>query len=280
MNKDPREGNPSPNPGAAMQEPEAAGATTLPFDGASHQSSERFTTIGEELRRERELREITLQEISEDTKISIRNLKAIEDNEFHRLPGGIYTKNFIRAYCRYLGINEEQMVNHYLYQTSPRKEPPARLDGPGEPPSRALRLVTVAVAGTLLAAGAAALVWSIVNRPEWFGFARVPAPAAAASGADRPAAAPLGFHFLAVEDTWIDLVVDGRPRMSRILKRGQDFEVEASDAIVLAVQNAGALQWRINGRQARPLGAEGEVVKDFTVDRGNWKQFLEVSPTP
>ena len=70
--------------------------------------------FGERLQREREMRSITLQEISNSTKISTRMLKALEDEDFARLPGGIFNKGFVRAYCRFLGIDEEQAVADYL----------------------------------------------------------------------------------------------------------------------------------------------------------------------
>jgi len=70
--------------------------------------------FGERLQREREMRSITLQEISNSTKISSRMLKALEDEDFAKLPGGIFNKGFVRAYCRFLGIDEEQAVADYL----------------------------------------------------------------------------------------------------------------------------------------------------------------------
>ncbi len=70
--------------------------------------------FGERLRREREMRGITLEEIAAATKIGTRNLKALEDENFKILPGGIFNKGFVRAYSRFLGINEEQAISDYL----------------------------------------------------------------------------------------------------------------------------------------------------------------------
>ncbi|HEV2426132.1 MAG TPA: RodZ domain-containing protein [Terriglobia bacterium] len=70
-------------------------------------------TFGENLRREREMRGVTLEEISESTKISTRLLKAIETEQFSELPGGIFTRNFIRAYAQYLGLDEEHALAEY-----------------------------------------------------------------------------------------------------------------------------------------------------------------------
>ena len=71
-------------------------------------------SFGEKLRRERELRAVTLDEIAEATKIGSRSLKALEDEQFDILPGGIFNKGFVRAYAKYLGIDEEQAVADYM----------------------------------------------------------------------------------------------------------------------------------------------------------------------
>jgi cytoskeleton protein RodZ len=70
--------------------------------------------FGERLRREREMRGISLDEIAATTKIGTRLLRALEDEQFELLPGGIFNKNYVRAYARHLGINEEQAVADYL----------------------------------------------------------------------------------------------------------------------------------------------------------------------
>jgi cytoskeletal protein RodZ len=70
--------------------------------------------FGEKLRRERELRGITLEEVAVATKIGTRNLRALEEENFSQLPGGIFNKGFVRAYARYVGIDEEQAVGDYM----------------------------------------------------------------------------------------------------------------------------------------------------------------------
>lgn len=70
--------------------------------------------FGERLRREREMRGVSLDEISAATKIGTRLLRAVEDEQFDLLPGGIFNKGFVRAYAKYLGIDEEAAVADYL----------------------------------------------------------------------------------------------------------------------------------------------------------------------
>lgn len=70
-------------------------------------------SFGDRLRREREMRGITLDEIAESTKIARRHLESLEKEEFDSLPGGIFNRGFVRSYARYLGIDEDQAVADY-----------------------------------------------------------------------------------------------------------------------------------------------------------------------
>jgi cytoskeleton protein RodZ len=87
-------------------------------------------SFGERMQREREMRSITLDEIAEHTKISKRNLLALEGENFSQLPGGIFNKGFVRAYAKYLGIDEEQAVSDYLAAETEklRKKVPIPID--------------------------------------------------------------------------------------------------------------------------------------------------------
>jgi cytoskeleton protein RodZ len=80
-------------------------------------------SFGERLRREREMRGITLNEIAESTKISRRHLESLEKEDFESLPGGIFNKGFVRAYARYLGIDEEQAVADYSTASDEQEQP-------------------------------------------------------------------------------------------------------------------------------------------------------------
>lgn len=75
-------------------------------------------TLGEELRNRREERGISLAEISEATRIGTRFLKAIETDNFSTLPGGIFTRSFIRAYAKHVGVDEDEAIGLYLQQVS------------------------------------------------------------------------------------------------------------------------------------------------------------------
>ena len=73
--------------------------------------------FGTRLREQREMREVSLEEISRVTKISIHLLEAIEEDRWNDLPGGIFTRNFLRLYAKHVGLDPERLVDdfqHYL----------------------------------------------------------------------------------------------------------------------------------------------------------------------
>jgi cytoskeletal protein RodZ len=87
-------------------------------------------TIGEKLRLAREERGISLRDISEQTRISMRYLEAIESDDYKRLPGGIFNRSFIKSYAKYIGYDEKEAIEAYsstLRQKGETSEEPTTL---------------------------------------------------------------------------------------------------------------------------------------------------------
>lgn len=80
------------------------------------------STFGEHLKREREMRGVSLEEISAATRISVRFLEALENEHWAQLPGGIFNRGFIRSVARFLGMDEEGLVAEYALETRERPE--------------------------------------------------------------------------------------------------------------------------------------------------------------
>ncbi len=138
-----------------------------------------MSAFGERLRRQREMRGVSLEEISKSTKIGIRSLKAIEDEDFEKLPGGIFNKGFVRAYARFLGLDEEEIVADFeeAWNAFEAERNPQVLEVPEEEerPSSS-RSVWSIVLLILIAAAAGA----------WYGYQRMRAAQAAAPQSTLP----------------------------------------------------------------------------------------------
>jgi cytoskeleton protein RodZ len=87
-------------------------------------------TFGESLKREREMRGVTLEEISLATRIATRFLRAIESEEWDQLPGGVFNRGFVRSFARYLGLDEENTVAEYTLAVGDRPSVPVWTGSP------------------------------------------------------------------------------------------------------------------------------------------------------
>lgn len=90
--------------------------------------------FGERLKREREKRKISLEEVALVTKVGTRYLRAIEQEDFDKLPGGVFNKGFVKAYARHLGLNGNEVVADYekaFLATHPEELTPVDADAEG-----------------------------------------------------------------------------------------------------------------------------------------------------
>ncbi len=78
--------------------------------------------VGADLKSIRENRKISLDQIAEATRINSNYLRKIEQGCYSDLPGGIYNRAFIRAYCEYLGVNPDEYLNRYEGETAQPNE--------------------------------------------------------------------------------------------------------------------------------------------------------------
>lgn len=69
--------------------------------------------FGSHLKHEREMRGISLEEIAASTKIQIRYLQALENNQFDQLPGTVFIKGFVRSYAKTIGCNADDLISVY-----------------------------------------------------------------------------------------------------------------------------------------------------------------------
>ena len=63
--------------------------------------------FGGRLKREREMREVSIEELTKATRISVRFIEALENEDWEKLPGGVFGHGFVRSIARYLGLDEE-----------------------------------------------------------------------------------------------------------------------------------------------------------------------------
>jgi cytoskeleton protein RodZ len=265
-----------------------------------------LASFGEELRREREIRGISLKEISDSTKISQRFLGAIERNDHKTLPAPVFTRGFVRAYAIYLGLSAEDMVSRYNYAAAgdDRIEQSAHLDRlvqpqpilplppprkKGIPPAYARVdrnvYVTFLIIVLLAAVGWWALKYKRQRAAEALEIASHPVaataevvPKATAAPPPAPPAATqtnpdvLRLTLDVNDDSWVTLEVDGKTVISDELRQGEHRTFEAKDRFRFkTVGNAGGVAVTINDVHLPSLGRDRQVVHDRVFDR-QWLQ--------
>lgn len=256
-------------------------------------------SFGERLQREREMRGITLEEIADSTKIGTRSLRALEQEDFDKLPGGIFNKGFVRAYARYLGIDEEQAVADFLAAAG-EPEPPLPSPAPRERPSTSgsggwswaalLALIVLAAGGFAawklnlgpFATHAAQQaspppVQPPAAPPPQTGSADAagaatktagePSTSASSAPSDQsgkpaPSATP-GEGFVlqvrAKQDSWLSITADGRVAWTGTLAAAETREVRARTSVVLKLGNPAGVEVSHNGVAQPLLGRANEV---------------------
>jgi cytoskeleton protein RodZ len=247
-------------------------------------------TFGEELRRERLIREVSLDEISASTKISIRLLTALESSDVKKLPAPVFTRGFIRAYSKHLGLDPDEMVNAYIADVAPDRD-----RDKGSSKRRGLKslfrgrrgtagAIVICVTGVLLLLG-------LIVRPERppvaaaharpvasVSFKNVAvspgpapsiqdeAPAVAAAAAPAPTATAGVSMILEFEqDSWTEVSADGARVFSGLIRRGSKHQFDAREGFRLTLGNAGGVRVTVDGRAMEPLGTAGQVVRDMPV---------------
>jgi transcriptional regulator with XRE-family HTH domain len=278
----------------------------MPDEEPQPPSSE-LASFGEELRREREIRGISVKEIADATKISKRFLEAIERNDHKTLPAPVFTRGFVREYARYLGLNSDERVNRYNFAavgddrieqsahldrlTTPQAPPPPRKKATprGIPPpyARVDRNVYILIIVVIALAGVS--YWALRHRRETRAneerlaaetkAASAPVPVAAppagpvqnASTSTQPPANVPAKLILSLEITrtsWITLEADGERLINDELRRGFHRTVEAKDAFRFkTIGNAAGVTMTLNDLPVPPLGADGQVLHDVVFDR-------------
>lgn len=252
-------------------------------------------SFGERLKREREKRGVTLDDVSAATKIGTRMLRALEEEKFDQLPGGIFNKGFVRAYAQQLGLDEDQAVADYLAasgQTQPERLPESALTSfPLEirdemHPSPAAQIPWGWLALGLLVVALGSALWSVRARKS---VPELPAEAAPTAPPSNPAAsapktpvqpgspvvAPAGTAVMSTQpsrsftvtikanaDSWIAVTVDGKQVMQDTLVSPAEKTLTAQKEITIKAGNIGALQLSFNGRV---LPAQGDLAEVKTI---------------
>ena len=242
--------------------------------------------VGLTLRIARERRGLSIPQLAATTKIPGSVLKAIEDNAFENVPGGIFTRGFIRAYAREVGLDPEEMIREFLSETAatlpPAPATPAQregaveemdqlqidLDGPGSRPDWGYALIVAALVVGFVSFNRSDASEGVQTPPAAVSETATPvATANAIPEAVATTGGALRVEMHARGECWVKAVVDGRTVVARLLQPGDRVTTDAQHDVVLRIGDPAAFSYSINGQPGRPLGEAGiPVTVRFTRD--------------
>jgi cytoskeletal protein RodZ len=238
-----------------------------------------MNTIGETLRRERVRQGLDLQTVSQSTKIGTRLLKAIEAGEFGKLPGGVFTRSFIKQYATALGIDgayvDDELKEIQLGMAEISNPVPIAGQRHINPISSASASTVSSFVWVLLALAGCGGVYFFMNGSSARQYAKpgepaTPVPASQPQSAKSPEtpqtnpSQPIGSGRLQVilsasEASWVSISVDGKVRFSGVLQPNERREVNADEKVKVIAGNAGGVDISLNGKNIEALGPRGQV---------------------
>ena len=264
-----------------------------------------MASLSEKLRRERELRGISLKQISDDTRIGVRFLEALEEGRLELIPGEFYRRSYLRAYARYLGLDEDRAVNAYIFSQNERPTPETE-----SPDAGSLSVpfwLPWVVIGAVVLMGA---IWVVSSEParsapsvtketretgaEALDTAAIesvaPSEAVSSSATRVPVLSPsspppappqmrgdatsLRLVVDVGESCWLEIMADGEVVTTGLKEQGYRREFVANEELRLWLGNAGGVSLWINDRPLRPLGRPGQVRRDLSITLDNYTEYV------
>jgi len=243
--------------------------------------------IGQELKRERELRGISLQEIADATKINIRHLRDLEEERLDNLPGKFFIKGIIRSYAKYIGLDEFAVLNSY-YESELYRD---KVDATSEEektedfslPTRFKRTLFSVSLLLILMAVLTAVYLFVYRRPEVQEPVQITLPQAAVKEEIPEIQAPLpeaeeqelvldlSFRL----ETWLQVYADGMIVVDGTKMPGESVQVKAKKELLIHTGNAGGMIFYLNENKGISLGSDWAVVRDIRITFDNMEEFIE-----
>jgi transcriptional regulator with XRE-family HTH domain len=230
-------------------------------------------TLGKYLRSAREARGIDLREAAQLTRISLQYLKALEAEDFSKLPGAVFVRGFLKNYSKFLQLDEIEVMKRLgeLQQTPPPLAAPVQdLPTAPQPTIEEPTIVTSPkflfepfIWGTAIVLVLVIALFASLpprDRKE----IQQPAVTSAPSG-EQVKPEKLYLEVVALENTWLLVRTDTSPQKKAILTKGESLIWSADERFLLSYGSAGALRLILNGKELSVDEPKNTVIRDMTI---------------
>lgn len=231
-----------------------------------------MATLGTFLREAREARGIDLRDAAQQTRISINYLRALEEENFAKLPGEVFIRGFLKNYSRFLALDEAEVLQKYAELRAPKPSAPA-------PEAEALQPAAVVEEPKESKRMLEPFLWVggiIVILVLFFFFALPSRPvdkgtsSKVKSGATGTATAnkgeKLSLDITALDNTWLLVRIDASPQKKAVLKKGETMTWTADERFQLSYGSAGSLKLALNGKELTVNLPTNAMVRDLTIN--------------
>jgi cytoskeletal protein RodZ len=240
-------------------------------------------SAGARLKKIRQEKGLSLEEVQKKTKIYLNILKAIEGDSLTDL-SPIYLKGFLKIYCKFLGVDPKDYIPDYketqsqplnVIVTKDVKTATGRLDflkSTGKKNKRIFIFILIIIALSLVLYNLGKVVSSRHKlqltraRPVYF-IPKKAKHAADNTVAKKETTSGIKLGIRAHENCWVDLRADGRLIFRRVLEKGRFETWQAKDRIELSLGNAGAVELEVNGQRFLNLGRKRQAIKGIVITK-------------
>lgn len=236
-------------------------------------------TLGQYLRSARESKDIDLRDAAQQTRIGLNYLKALEDEDFSKLPGEVFVKGFLKNYSRFLKLDEAETLAKYA-ELRPKQAPAAAGSSVADPdkksvpaaPESASRETPVEpfVWGAVITISLLVLLFTALPVKRLTSMHKTEKQQETPVASGDALHAQLGsdklyLEVVAMDDTWLLVRTDTSPQKKAVLKKGESLIWSASDRFLLSYGKASALKLLLNGEELSVRSTADAPVRDLTI---------------
>ena len=250
-----------------------------------------MASLGQDLKRERELRCISLKEISSSTKISLRFLQALEEDRLDILPGNFFIKAILRTYAKCIGLEEDYVLNKY-YETSLELEQSLE---PKQIKRKTRPVVTKNIKKLIYSLALIIILLLFLFFLYYLFFLKkqtsspteesrasthlqqettLPPSRAESLVEFMPEEVNITIEISFLEETWLQVWADGVLKVDGLKQPGGKLMVKASKGFLIHLGNAGGISYTLKNKPGKQLGPSGAVIKNLRINLENYQRFL------
>jgi cytoskeletal protein RodZ len=243
--------------------------------------------FGGRLRQARERRGISLRQIAASTKISPAALEALERNDISKLPGGIFSRAFVKSYAVEVGLDPDETVRQFVERFRQDTAPPSAeaiaaaipeqertFEAQKRRAARTLGAIAIAVPVLAVAGYVVLRFRNHQSTPPQQSAPPAAAQPVAPPAPALPSAQSINLDVHPTADCWISLTVDGRKVFARVMKAGEHESHPIEHEAVVEIGDAGAFAFSVDGRDGKRIGDTGQV-KTLRLTRFNASQYVQ-----